>query len=304
MDFAAPTRNSRKLERLEVEVTRRCPLKCMHCSSRAGQGKLSNELSFKDIMKIIFEFSELGGRILTITGGEPFIRGESFITNILKIAKRRALSTRIYTSGYLMNERIVQKIRDNGADIVGVSIEGTEITHDMITCVKGSYKRAVETLGLLQEYEVPTRIHFTPMRINYTNFQHVVNLGETLGVKDIKVFAFSPQGRGYDNRHKLELSSTEMNEFVISATKFVGQDRLNIWFGGVIRGLSDSCSVGKKIAITCEGDALPCLGLRERRNILGNLGNVMREPLLEIWRRIERVTPRNTCLCATLKASI
>jgi len=65
----------RKLERLEIEVTRRCPLRCIHCSTRAGPETSSNDLSFKDIIKVISEFSELGGSMITVTGGEPFIRG-------------------------------------------------------------------------------------------------------------------------------------------------------------------------------------------------------------------------------------
>jgi MoaA/NifB/PqqE/SkfB family radical SAM enzyme len=296
--------NCRKLERLEIEVTRRCPLNCIHCSSRSGQGKLSNELAFKDVIRVISEFSGLGGKTVTITGGEPFVKGASFILNILKTAKCYSLSTHIYTSGYLMNANLAKKLRDSKADMVCVSIEGLETTHDKITGVPGSYRRALNTLKLLQKHKVSTRIHFTPMRINFTEFQHVVNLGETLGVRGVKIFDFSPQGRAYENRHRLELAPSKMNEFVILVRRIIGQGRINIQFGGLLGGLSDSCSVGRKIAITCEGYALPCLGLRERTEIFGNFGNVMKEPLLEIWRRIDRITRNKICLCNTLKASI
>lgn len=291
--------NCGKIERLEIEVTRRCPLKCMHCSSRAGQGKLSSELSLEEIIRIISEFSELGGKIVTITGGEPFVRGESFILDILEVAEKCSLLTHIYTSGYLMNERMTERIQDNGVDMICVSVEGLEETHDVITGVNGSYRRAVKTLELLQKYKVPSRIHFTPMRMNFSEFQHVVNLGEAFGVRDVKVFNFSPQGRGYDNRHRLGLSPTETDEFAVLAMKAMSQCGVDIRFGGLVGGLNHSCSVGRKIAITCEGDILPCLGLRER---IETLGNVIGKPFLEAWRTIERITPHNTCLCATLKA--
>ena len=291
----------RELERLEIEVTRRCPLRCIHCSTRGGPETFSKDLSCRDVKKIIAEFSALGGRTLTITGGEPLIRGMSFILEILKFAKRHLLSTRVYTSGYLMNESMAEKLGDGGVDMVCVSIEGSEITHDMITGVKGSYRRAVDALNFLKDYEVETRIHFTPMKINHTEFQYVANLGETLGVKSIKIFDFSSQGRGFDNRRELELSSTEMNDFAVSVARVIGQGRVSIRFGGVIGELSGSCSIGRKIAVTCNGDALPCLGLRERTEFLGILGNVVTEPLLEVWKGVKRITPSNTCLCAVMK---
>jgi hypothetical protein len=79
------------------------------------------------------------------------------------------------------------------------------------------------------------------------------------------------------------------------------QPGLTIQIGGVITGLSSSCSIGKKIAITCEGIALPCLGLQERLGSFHNFGNVLLEPLTEIWERIEKATSKRVCLCIPFK---
>jgi len=290
------------LQRLEIEVTLKCPLKCIHCSSRSGPRKLSKELSLNDIERIISEFSKLGGKIVTITGGEPLIKDTSFIVDILKIAKNCKLQSRIYTSGYLMNESIAQEIRDNGVSIVCVSVEGLEETHDKITRVKGSYKQAIETLRLLRKYGVPTRIHFTPMKINYKEFKHVANLEEELGIKGIRIFALTPQGRGRDNWDKLKLSPPEIKEFVTLAEEIRSRGKIEIEFrfGGANEELGFSCSVSKKIAVTCEGDALPCLGLREKsEKFRGTLGNITRVSLREIWGRIKVLNPHEICLMCT-----
>lgn len=290
-----------KPNRLEIEITKRCPLKCIHCSTGIDQAKCGKELPLRDITRVVSEFSQLGGKTISITGGEPFLRETSFVLEIIRAAKNCSLLTSVYTSGYLLDETLARELHGTEIDLVCISIEGTEKTHDMITGVAGSFERACLALKLLKEYKISTRIHFTPMRINYGEFQKVVHIGKSLGAKSIKIFEFSPQGRARENRRRLELAPEEMHEFASSAVSIINQDGLTIQIGGLITELSNSCSVGRKIAITCEGIALPCLGLQERLASFGNFGNVLLEPLTEIWKRIGKATSERVCLCNALR---
>ena len=290
-----------KPNRLEIEITKRCPLKCIHCSIGLGQAKCEKELSLRDITRVISEFSQLGGKTISVTGGEPFVREPSFVLEIIRAAKNCSLLTSVYTSGYLLDETLARELHEVEVDLVCISIEGMEKTHDMITGVAGSFEKACLALKLLKEYKIPTRIHFTPMRINYGEFQTVVHIGKSLGAKSIKIFEFSPQGRARENRQRLEFAPGEMHKFVSSVASVINQAGLTIQIGGLITELSNSCSIGKKIAITCEGIALPCLGLQERLGSFGNFGNVLLEPLTEIWEKIGKATSERICLCNALK---
>ena len=290
-----------KPDRLEIEITKRCPLKCIHCSTGLAQAKFGNELPLGDIIRVITEFSELGGKTISVTGGEPFLKGPSSVLEIIKAAKNCSLVTSVYTSGYLLDETLARKLHETEVDLVCISLEGIEKTHDMITGVDGSFEKACLALRLLKDYEVPTRVHFTPMRINYGEFQIVVHTGKSLGAKSIKIFEFSPQGRARENKRRLELATEEIREFASSAVSIANRAGLTIQIGGLITELSSSCSIGRKIAITCEGNALPCLGLQERIGSFGNFGNILLEPLTEIWKKIAKATSERVCLCKALR---
>jgi len=290
-----------KIDRLEIQVTSRCPLKCVHCSLGSSHVKACNELSLEDIVRVISEFSEFGGKTITITGGEPFVRSASFVMDVLKAAKDRSLLVTIYTSGYFMNESLARKLRENKVSMICISIEGLEATHDMITGVAGSFDKALMTLRLMQKYEIPTRIHFTPMRINYREFGHIVLFGKSLGADSIKILDFSPQGRGRENRERLELTPKETDDFVSSVKRVIREGEIDVEFGGLMGELSNSCSVGRKISVTSEGFALPCLGLQERIVAFNNLGNIKKDPFHEICARIGEITSDRICFCNALK---
>src|SRR3990172_9940304 len=64
-----------------IEVTRRCPLKCVHCYNNlpmSDQGAKSSELSYEEHCRLIDEITEAGCLWLLYTGGEGFAR-EDFL---------------------------------------------------------------------------------------------------------------------------------------------------------------------------------------------------------------------------------
>lgn len=277
--------------RLELEVTRRCPYNCIHCSVAAGIA-FNDELSLKTILKLISDFPELGGEKIVITGGEPLIRGEKFLETILHSARSNKIGVLLYTSGHFLSYKIAEIISKFGVEKVCISIEGSEVTHDKITGFEGSYRIALNSIQLLKKFGIPIRIHFTPMRINYLEIDHVYEIAKTLGIDDVKIFSFVPQGRGFDNKHKLVLSPLQKEELVKKILLLRKEIKTDI--GGTIEGLADECSLGKKLIITCNGDVLPCLGLRDIDPIFGNIKT---ESLKEIWYRLDKLLPRRVCLC-------
>lgn len=288
-------RTGKGISRLEIEVTRLCPLRCIHCSVSAGKDVSSGELTMREIKKVISEFSKLGGNELTITGGEPLARGEDFVLELLNEAEKRGLSSSIYTSGCLMDESFCKKLKGKSV-IVCISIEGTEVTHDAITGVKNSYRRAVDALKRCQTNNIRSVINFTPMHINYREFSHVLEKAKELNAKSLKVFNFSAQGRGYDNRRNLKLSAKEQQESTEMIRKVLDEKEIHIDFGGEILGLNTRCSLGQKIVITCDGDVVPCLGLRSNSAFI--IGNFRKERLPDLLAKLEKIRSE-ICLCSS-----
>ena len=69
------------IKSLFLHITNGCNLKCKHCYSFDNK-KTTGNLKKKEIIKLIDEFRELGGKKLTISGGEPLLRKD--ILSILK----------------------------------------------------------------------------------------------------------------------------------------------------------------------------------------------------------------------------
>jgi MoaA/NifB/PqqE/SkfB family radical SAM enzyme len=89
------------LKELKIEVTQKCPLNCLHCSSEANISK-SRELSFKQVASIIDEAKELGAREITFSGGEPLLWQP--IPDAISHCTQYKIPTVIYTTGISINE--------------------------------------------------------------------------------------------------------------------------------------------------------------------------------------------------------
>ena len=55
------------------EITLSCNMHCMHCGSSAGKARV-NELSTKEILDVCKKLNQLGTGLVTLIGGEPFLR--------------------------------------------------------------------------------------------------------------------------------------------------------------------------------------------------------------------------------------
>ena len=69
MKFHAPPF---QLSEIKIEVTHRCPLACVHCSSDAGPS-CPREMDKGDCLRVISQAADAGVKELALSGGEPLI---------------------------------------------------------------------------------------------------------------------------------------------------------------------------------------------------------------------------------------
>lgn len=140
-----------------LEVTYRCNLQCSICQFlpliTSDSGKLEeNELSSSELIKVIDSIPKWA--LITITGGEPFIRKD--IMDVLIYASQRH-KVHIITNGTLLTDEMLQQlvqlgsksILGNGLIMIGISIEGREYIHEMITGKRGTFNRTINTITRL-----------------------------------------------------------------------------------------------------------------------------------------------------------
>jgi radical SAM protein with 4Fe4S-binding SPASM domain len=142
------------LEIIQWEATRKCDMRCAHCGSPSERAAASRELTTYEIKWLFRDICETidmpGFRFLTVTGGEPFLRGD--LLDVLGYVHTSFgwVST-IQTNGrYLAgNPSVISEMLSCGVRGIGLDLDGTEPFHDSIRGEPGHFRATVELVGRL-----------------------------------------------------------------------------------------------------------------------------------------------------------
>lgn len=133
----------------EIEITKKCPLKCRHCYNNSGK-QSKDELTSEEIIEIMEELKNAGVIKVAITGGEPTLK-RGFI-DICKFAAKSFLAVAIMSNGYLINQEMINELVEYKNNLAfQISIDGTEKHHNTIRGVSDSFQRACNAVKLLSE---------------------------------------------------------------------------------------------------------------------------------------------------------
>jgi hypothetical protein len=90
---------------VQWSITGKCNYRCKHCFMSANVGKFG-EPSLEKCIKIIGEIADCGIKQVSITGGEPLIRGD-FWQIIDELINHNILIPTIYTNGALVDRALI-----------------------------------------------------------------------------------------------------------------------------------------------------------------------------------------------------
>ncbi|MFZ5452504.1 MAG: radical SAM/SPASM domain-containing protein [Thermodesulfobacteriota bacterium] len=292
-----------QLSELCLEITDRCIMNCVHCSTAAKlPGKVWHELSLEEIKSIIIDFKGLGGSILEISGGEPTLHQE--LVNIVEFSKNLDLEVRLYTCGVSyqigygpLNEALLKKLHDLGLDKIIFNLQGPESNiHDRITRKPGSFMALRESVTLAKMLGFWVGAHFVPMKLNAGAFPNVIKLAIDLNIDEVAILRFVPQGRGEINEEALRLTKVELWDFLrnVAEIRQKLENKIHLRTGCPLDFLSFidktvticGCKAGKSTcSITPLGETIPCPGFKHVTEFVA--GNVKNQPLSLIWRESE-----------------
>jgi radical SAM protein len=193
------------------EVTKACPLTCIHCRAESILEPLPGELSTEEGYRLIDDVLGFGKPypILVFTGGDPLMRRD--IYDLLRYAKSRDLriGVALTVSERLDNEKLYT-LRRIGVDAVSISLDGAfPETHDYIRRSRGNYYRTIEVIKKVIElgfsYEVNTLI----WKRSLIEIPELARLLRSIGANTLEAFFYVPVGRGLSYFPELELSPEE-----------------------------------------------------------------------------------------------
>ena len=190
--------------------TNRCNLSCMHCYSRADLDS-TDTLSTEDIMNTLPKLKENGVKFIIFSGGEPLTRKDLF--DIAERCRELGIITYLSTNGLYVGHKNAQKILDT-FNYVGISIDGSEKTHDRFRGLPGSFAMSMDAVRLLNSYgKSKVGIRFTVTKETYDDLKFIFELAEKENIPKVYISHLVYSGRGLDNL-EMDLTKEQRREAV------------------------------------------------------------------------------------------
>jgi radical SAM protein with 4Fe4S-binding SPASM domain len=153
---------------VSIEVTRRCPLECLHCYNNLPMGDLDarqRELTKEEHFRVLDELVEMGCFWLLYTGGEIFARKD--FLEIYTYAKQKGFLITLFTNGTILNEQIADYLAEWPPFAIEITLYGrTRETYEALTGIPGSYDRCLRGIQLLKERRLPLKLKTVATSIN------------------------------------------------------------------------------------------------------------------------------------------
>lgn len=170
-------------------ATGRCNLSCKHCY--AARFSNSHELSTGEALKMIEGLSEINARHLSITGGEPTLRGD--LPKLIMEAQDRGLEVSIVTNTLLLKEELMTFLAKRDVE-VQVSIDGA--TKETFTKIRGPFfDLLLSRIERLKRLGARLKPIMTINTINYREAGDYVRLCAKMEVTGAALIPLIPVGR-------------------------------------------------------------------------------------------------------------
>jgi radical SAM protein with 4Fe4S-binding SPASM domain len=183
-----------------------------------GADQTLSELSTLEYSDSFSQMKDLGVKMVTLAGGEPFLRKDFF--DIVKAAKRRGLKCNVFTNGTLIDNQAVAKVFSHQIDKIIFSIDGMGPVHDSIRGVPGVFEKAIRTLTHIVSERKKRRaskpeidIHMTLLKENIGALSELNDFCKELGVN----FSFQP----YSESNELAVKRTSLDRGSIDSKRYL-----------------------------------------------------------------------------------
>ena len=253
------------MEHVSIEIIRKCPNKCQHCSSMSGMG--CEEIMDVSLVKRVFDgLQKLDTNVVSISGGEPFLHQE--LVDIVRYGKEKGFKINIYTSGIMLdrhgkyislNEEMVKQLKEFGLDKLIFNLQSlSEEVYNKIMGTEGNLKLLKHSIAISKKYGIYTELHFVPMKLNYKEIQAVVDYVENQGLDRVSFLGLIPHGRAKMNRQELYLENN-MNQGVKKLLNKLECEKVRVGIPLKLESTSCLCNAGKeKMYIKFDGSVYGC----------------------------------------------
>jgi radical SAM protein with 4Fe4S-binding SPASM domain len=185
------TAGTRSPMEVSIELTRRCPLECLHCYNNlpmADKDARNSELTLAEHKLLLDQIADAGCFWILFTGGEIFARAD--FLDIYAHAKSKGFLITLFTNGTMLTDRIANYLAEYRPFAIEITLYGaTRETYEALTQIPGSYDKCMRGIRMLKERDLPLKLKTVPTTIN----RHEVYEMQRMAEEDLGVdFKFDP----------------------------------------------------------------------------------------------------------------
>ena len=254
---------------LVLELTYRCPLKCVWCNNPLDfDSYASKELSTEEWKRVLREGRELGALQLGFSGGEPMLRDD--LEELVAEAEQLGYYTNLITSGVGLTPARLSALKAAGLKQIQLSVQSADraLTDKLVGARAHDLK--IEVAKRIKAEGFPMVLNVPVFRQNIDQVEEILALAEEIGVDYMEFANIQYYNWALLNREELlpTREQIERAEAVVVATRERLGKRMIIYF--VIPDYYESrpkaCMNGWgaiHLTIAPDGAALPCQEARQ-----------------------------------------
>ena len=292
--------------KMNLMVTGKCNLNCLHCFNAKDNAPLNTELSYEQVLDILDQARDIGIHAFTITGGEPMVH-KRFLDIVRAIYEREMFIFELNTNGLLITQSMLDVFKELGCrPLIKISFDGVGY-HNWIRQHPKAEELTLKAIELCIKNGFAVKAQVQVNRKNVDAMEETARLLDGMGVSEMRLIRTTEAPRWEKNSPNSSLTIEEYFERMTSFAKnYIHSGMgmtIDVW--QLLRLFPSSktyelvpIACGKDefniripmckgnrgmIAISSTGEAVPCLqmsGWFLERGI--SLGNVLKTPLKEL----------------------
>lgn len=282
------------ISNIQFELSSRCNERCIHCYIPNDKKNHGFDMPTEKVKDLLDQLAAMGGIHVTFSGGEAFMHKD--LIELVRYAREKDLMVTILSNLIAVKDEHIQLLHDLNISLIQVSLYSMnpEI-HDLITTVKGSWKKTKDVIEKLVAADVPVQISCPIMKANRKGYREVLEYANSLKIKAQTDFIMMAEANFDTSNRANRISIEETEELLLDIMSYDPKYKQMIYNK---RPISEEikfdlerykkqrlCGVGyDNCCITANGDVYPCAGWQSMV-----LGNVYKQPLREIWENSEKV---------------
>jgi MoaA/NifB/PqqE/SkfB family radical SAM enzyme len=255
------------LNEVSIEIIRKCPNNCMHCSSLSDKN-CTELFEYNDFVSIVNDAIKLGAKTICLSGGEPFLHHK--ILEMINYIYNSGINCIVYTSGIIfdkemnyssISKEMLSSIANKVKKLIFNIESSNSDTYDKIMGTVGCFHFLRQSIEISNSLGIITEAHFVPMKLNINEIDLVISLCKELGLSKISFLRLVMHGRAQLYKKELSLTAEETIYIKNKLESLQKRSDISIRIGVPLSSNNNchKCEAAKgKLNIKYDGHVFPC----------------------------------------------